>query len=254
MRWLVVVALALGGFALLARYVVVPLLFWRLAESCERPRYEVVRTLLTQSAGGRPLTVEVRRYEAYVVAEVNCPRGLSEQQRRRFGFQQVAGYIFGKNVRRKAGLVGRWLPRPVAVALGQDAEKISMTAPVQSETLTSPAGGEVETVVVSFTMPSKYRTVTDLPVPLNRNVTFRAVPSHYAAAVGFRGPPPSASKIVEMQLAIKAALADAGLRPARGRGTFVYQYHDPFATPRLLRWNEVVLLVEDGDIGQELVH
>jgi len=254
-RCALILFITLAGLALLARYVVAPLLFWRLAESCERPQHTVVGTLPLASADGKQaMKMQIRVYEPYLVAEVRLPKDISEAERRNLGFRQVAGYIFGSNIPRKPGVFGQTFPRMLAPS--DKSEKISMTAPVQSEMRRMPAKVSMkddtepaaDTAVVSFTMPSKYKSLSDLPVPLNRNVTLRAVEKHYAAVAGFRGPPPSAARIVQVQLAMENALAHAGVQLKRGSGPFLYQYHDPIATPSMLRWNEVVLLLEPQSV------
>lgn len=247
-RWLALVLVALGLLALAARYVVLPLLFWRFSERLERPTYEVVGSLEADGEDGRHWKMELRRYQPYLVAEVRLPRGMSEEQARASGFRQVAGYIFGGNLQRKR------LGAPGRVAVEREPEKIAMTVPVQQETNSmvgspSEAGcsavGDVrETMAVTFTMPSKYKSLAQLPVPTNRNVTLRAVPAHFVAAVGFRGRPPTPAKVASIRRAMEFSLAAAGVRPRRAHAAWVYQYHDPFATPRLLRWNEVVLPLE----------
>jgi len=251
-RWLLAVLFTSGVLALVARYLVVPLFYWRVAESCERPNYEVVGHLQAPVREGQPLEVELRRYEPYLVAEVQLPRGLSEEQRRALGFNQVAGYIFGGNLRRRAGPLGRW--GPTWMATEPEPEKIAMTAPLLTEvgtaTQLSATQEEAGPSVVSFTMPSMYKALNQLPVPTNQNVTLRAVPEHYAAVVGFRGPPPRAAKVAEMRTAMQEALEDAGLEPEEDRGVLVYEYHDPFLTPSLLRWNEVVLLVQPDGVEE----
>mmetsp|Transcript_97695 Transcript_97695/g.280682 ORF Transcript_97695/g.280682 Transcript_97695/m.280682 type:complete len:281 (+) Transcript_97695:79-921(+) len=257
-RCLAVLVLAGGALALAARYVVFPLFFWRLAEKCERPAFELLRTLDIRSADGRAYNLQLRLYEPYLVAEVRLPRGLSEQDQRSLGFRQVARYIFGGNLRRRTGLMGsRWAPRWMAA--GEESEEISMTAPVQTETALSArsfgeedpaadAASAADKVSVSFTMPSKYTSLRDLPVPSNPNITLRSVARHAAAAVGFRGPPPSPERVAALKSGMKIALQEIGLHPQRGHGAMVYQYHDPFATPNLLRWNEVVLLLAPSSL------
>jgi len=230
--------LLLTGVLLALRYVVIPLVFWRSAESCERPQHQVI-DVLDAKADGRNLRVEVRQYAPYLVAEVSVSPGLPDEQQRAEGFTQVAGYIFGGNLRRKSGLVGRWAPHWVATE--KEPEKIAMTAPVQSEAQPDGMSG---IATVSFTMPSKYRALNELPVPTNRNVTLRVVHEHFVAVAGFRGPPPTAEKVNEVHRAMLASVEQAGLQPLEGRGVQLYQYHDPFATPSLLRWNEVALVLD----------
>jgi len=241
-----------GLFAAAVRYVVAPLGFWRAAENCERPQHEVVMVMEIpdDEKPGKTLKVEFRRYEPYLVAEVELPAGLSEAERRSTGFQQVAGYIFGGNGRRRPGFLGKWLPARLAAS--KEVEKISMTAPVRTETAGEnlisyePLREEdAEIRGISFTMPSKYKSVSDLPIPLNRNVTLREVPEHFAAAVGFRGPPPSPERVLVVKQAILRLLEEQNVELVKKQGTMVYQYHDPFATPNMLRWNEVVVMIKD---------
>uniref|UniRef100_A0A7S1QNH0 SOUL heme-binding protein n=1 Tax=Alexandrium catenella TaxID=2925 RepID=A0A7S1QNH0_ALECA len=243
-RWLVTAALGVATLGMLSRYVVMPLLFWRRAESCERPEYAVVGSLSGQTLHGSKVAVELRRYESYLVAEVRVPEGLSKEEQQQVGFGQVARYIFGDNLRRRSGPLGRYFTV-------SEPEAIAMTAPVRQEL--APAvqmsmHEELsETALVSFTMPSKYQALYQLPVPKNSNVTLRVEPAHYSAAVGFRGPPPSAAKIAELRAAMNMAIENAGLEAEEERGMLVYQYHDPFATPNLLRWNELVIFLKpDG--------
>eukprot|EP00930_Biecheleria_cincta_P048396 TRINITY_DN33715_c0_g1_i1.p1 TRINITY_DN33715_c0_g1~~TRINITY_DN33715_c0_g1_i1.p1 ORF type:complete len:280 (-),score=36.47 TRINITY_DN33715_c0_g1_i1:424-1263(-) len=247
LRCLCILFSILGAVAGLGRYVVFPLLAWRLAERCERPHFELFGVLDARDQIGNHLRVELRHYSPYLVAEVRLPTGLTEQQQRTLGFRQVAGYIFGGNKRRAPGVLGRFAFR--SIAMGQEAEKIAMTVPVQQETASKPGDAALDRVaqtsVVSFTMPSRYQSLRDLPLPTNSNVTLRAVPEQYAAVIGFRGPPPKPEKVLALQSAIERSLQAAGIHPMRGRAALVYQYHDPFATPNILRWNEVVLLIED---------
>eukprot|EP00929_Paragymnodinium_shiwhaense_P079426 TRINITY_DN41340_c0_g1_i1.p1 TRINITY_DN41340_c0_g1~~TRINITY_DN41340_c0_g1_i1.p1 ORF type:complete len:273 (-),score=61.47 TRINITY_DN41340_c0_g1_i1:472-1290(-) len=243
----------LAGLAVLARYVVAPLMFWRLAENCERPAHTVVDTLQAEDSSGHILDIELRHYEQYLVAEVRLPEEFTPEQRRKEGFGQVAGYIFGKNRKRKGGLLGRYAPAIVGTEAAP--EKIAMTAPVQQETASTPGSpdkdGAGKTVVVSFPMPSKYQHPRDLPVPMNPNVTIRIVPAQDVAAVGFRGPPPEAARVAEIQMAMERALDAAGKTLLQdGRGAKVYQYHDPFATPNMLRWNEVALTLAPGALSK----
>jgi len=238
--------LAVVVLVLLARYVVLPLIAWRRAESCERPSYEALGSLAGETIHGSPLKVELRRYEPHLVAEVRVPKGLPEEEQRSLGFGQVASYIFGDNQRRRPGFLGRRL----AITEGEP-EPIAMTAPVQTElhpaVQKSASEEHAETSVVSFTMPSKYKAIHELPIPQNSNVTLRVVPGYYAAAVGMRGATPKSAKVSEVQGAIRRAVAGAGLKVDESTGVLLLQYHDPFATPSMLRWNEVALrLQEDG--------
>lgn len=252
-RWLLTALLGVAALGFLARYLVLPVLFWRRAEACERPEYTVLGSLPAETLHHSPVTVELRRYEPYLVAEVQVPAGLSEDEMQKLGFGQVAGYIFGDNLRRRSGFLGRYM-----AMTAEEPEPIAMTAPVQQELAHAQMSAHEESTkltAVSFTMPSKYKHLSQLPVPKNSNVTLRAVPEHYAAVVGFRGPPPKPAKVSDLRWAMRAALEAAGLERDHSRGVMVYQYHDPFATPNMLRWNEVVMLLHphglENLIGQK---
>ncbi len=74
---------------------------WRAANNLEKPSYTVVRRL-PMSPPSRGGTVEVRKYEPYLIAEttVNEP---SMRKAGAAGFGKCAGYIFGKNEPRTKG-------------------------------------------------------------------------------------------------------------------------------------------------------
>mmetsp|Transcript_26856 Transcript_26856/g.37478 ORF Transcript_26856/g.37478 Transcript_26856/m.37478 type:complete len:99 (-) Transcript_26856:338-634(-) len=84
----------------------------------------------------------------------------------------------------------------------------------------------------------------ELPVPLNKNVTLRQIPGHFLAVKKFSGPPPTEDKVETYRAEILDALSKNGLFPSIGK-TFVYQYHDPFATPNFLRKNEVAVAISE---------
>ena len=85
------------------------------AQAIEQPRYRVERVLEADS-------IEVRRYEPYIVAEVVVP-GPAEQAGNQ-GFSYLGGYIFGRNKgERKIAMTAPVVQTPQPV-------KIAMTAPV----------------------------------------------------------------------------------------------------------------------------
>mmetsp|Transcript_29279 Transcript_29279/g.66336 ORF Transcript_29279/g.66336 Transcript_29279/m.66336 type:complete len:267 (-) Transcript_29279:209-1009(-) len=241
-RWLLTALLGIVTLGMFARYVVMPMLAWTRAQSAERPMYTVVGSISSETLHGHAVPVELRHYETYLVAEVELPEGLSQDEQRKEGFGQVARYIFGDNLRRRSGLMGRWF-----AWTHKEGEQIAMTAPVQQElhpaVQASAHEEKHETAKVSFIMPSMYKAIHELPVPRNGNITLRAVPTHYAAVVGFRGAQPSPHKVAEYRFVIGKALEHQGLKVEESRGVMVYQYHDPIATPNMLRWNEVVIWV-----------
>ena len=203
--------------ALLAVRYSLGLYAWRLSEALEKPRYETLAQL--------PAGVELRRYEPYVVAEATIP-GQGMKKATSTGFRACAGYIFGGRNR-----VGS------RFAMKSGSRSMAMTAPVRME------GVGTETTKVSFVM-SKNETLRSLPTPTDAIVSLRQVPGHTAAFVRFSGPPPSEAKIARARSRVEAALEASGYAPQKNAPTLTYGYHDPFATPNILRRNEVGVYVE----------
>ena len=135
---------------------------WRVSELLERPKYSVVEKL--------PGGIEVRAYEAYVIAEATMKRTAMRQSMGP-GFGACAGYIFGgKN-------------RVRGVSLKRTSRSMSMTAPVRMEMSNA-------ATKVSFVM-SANETVRSLPVPTDASMALRQIKPHTAAFVRFSGKPPS---------------------------------------------------------------
>lgn len=189
---------------------------WRVSEKLEKPKYSVVETL--------PGGIEIRSYEAYVVAEATM-RDTPIKSATGRGFGACAGYIFGgKNKIR--GL------RPFAK---KESRSFSMTAPVRMEV-------SERATKVSFVMSAE-ETMRSLPVPTDALVSLRQIKPHTAAFVGFSGPPPSEERVARERRKLEDALATHGYAVLNADETLTYGYHDPFATPNLLRRNEVGLYV-----------
>jgi len=110
-----------------------------------------------------------------------------------------------------------------------------MTAPVRMEQ----AGGRC---AVSFVMAGNESLAT-LPKPTDGDVRLRNVPAHYACMSQFRGPPPTPEIVQRKRASVLGLLLKRGLEPLRGAETLTYGYHDPFATPNILRKNEVGVIV-----------
>ncbi|KXS14664.1 SOUL-domain-containing protein [Gonapodya prolifera JEL478] len=140
-------------------------------EHVEQPDYKVIYT--------SPHGFEVRQYPQLIVAEttyevVNGNYG--------GGFMTVAGYIFGKN-KKRGGSEGEKVAMTAPVLMEPNSsEKIAMTAPVLMEpnssekiAMTAPVmmDGTTTSMTMSFIMPSKYKTVEDLPEPLDPRVKLK---------------------------------------------------------------------------------
>lgn len=195
---------------------------WITENRLEQPTYSVVETL--------PGGIELRRYDAITIAETTIDGTLREAASN--GFRLCAGYIFGKNKPRNAGLL----------APAGQGEKMAMTAPVRQAVQSGRGGKKVK---VSFVM-SRSRPLNSLPIPRDAKVRLRTLAPHYAAFKKFSGPPPSDEKVAKMEADVRAALERTGgkIRPLANAETLVLGYHDPFAVPNFLRRNEVGLMIE----------
>jgi hypothetical protein len=149
--------------------------------SVESPEYEVLQ---------REGILELRRYAPYLTASVAVGAdGYNEAAYAAFNL--LAGYIFGNNT--EAGTIAMTAPVTSSRAPGT---KIAMTAPVTSERVRSTAleaatplctvrcAGEY---VVRFTMPSRFRSLAELPTPNDSRVYLDEVPEHLAVAARFGG-------------------------------------------------------------------
>ena len=202
--------LGLGRFA-------VGVFAWRTANALERPDYKTLQRL--------PGGVELRRYSPYLVAETTIE---AESMRKGTGkgFTRVAGYIFGRNKPKLKMAMTAPVRTSSSSSGSSEGTKMSMTAPVRTSSFGA-ADGCTRTRV-SFVMEKAYSRRT-APVPLDRSVRLRHVPSHTLAARTFSGPPPSEKRIERERCKLIDALKASGLRAADSE-TLVYGYHDPFVS------------------------
>jgi hypothetical protein len=180
----------------------------------ESPGYDVVR---------KDNQYEIREYEDYIVAEVEIDGDFDSALQR--GFRVLAGYIFGRNITKSH--INMTVPVTQQIA---GSEKIEMTAPVTSSPIE-----EGKKYIIAFTMPSKY-TLESLPESENRNIFFRKVTRHKAAALKF-------SDNLNSKLATrKAKDLENWLNEnkySRNSGFFFAQYNPPWI-PGIFRRNEVL--------------
>jgi hypothetical protein len=170
--------------------------------------------------------VELREYPPRLVAET-LVSGETEASARNAGFRRVAGYIFGDN--RRAEAVA--MTAPVVQARG---EPVAMTAPVVQA---SAADGGWR---IQFVMPSRYRTVEDLPAPNDPAVRIVSEPARRYAVRRFTGS--RAPTAVATQA--DALLRDAAAAGWTIRGQPVAWFYDPPWTIPFVRRNEVAAPVE----------
>mmetsp|Transcript_30204 Transcript_30204/g.73513 ORF Transcript_30204/g.73513 Transcript_30204/m.73513 type:complete len:254 (+) Transcript_30204:121-882(+) len=202
----------LGIFTLRAGFGI---LAWRSAEKLEKPSYKVI---------GKQDGVELRSYSPYVIAEV-VSNGNTMKKANSAGFRKIAGYIFGKN-RERTGFFKKAGPC-----------KMKMTAPVRTELAEKNTRKKYS---LSFVMSDKY-PLSKLPIPDDKSVKLRKIPAHFMAVKSFSGPPPDENTVAKFRADIMKVLNDNGISHSflSNDKTFLYQYHDPFATPNFLRKNEV---------------
>jgi len=168
--------------------------------------------------------LEVRRYDAHVVAEVSV-EGTAEDAGNR-AFRPLAGYIGGRN--RSGRSVA--MTAPVLQQAG-GGRRLAMTAPVLQREDDRPGAH-----VVAFVMPS-HETLETLPEPDDVAVTLRAVPVEFAAALRYSGRWTQAG-LQERVAQLRQAMTAAGLEAV---GPPRWARFNPPWTPWFLRRNEVVI-------------
>ena len=181
-------------FATLSLLIAVLLFAGHDAMALEEPAFEIIAEFNE---------FEIRRYEPYLVAEVDVASGNS-------AFRTLAGYIFGDN---------------------SDSKKMEMTAPVESRPA---AQGNLQTY--SFVMEKKY-TLDTLPEPEDKSIRILERRERIVAARRFSGRWTEAN--FQRQLdALQTALADNDIEisgPAEQA-----RYNSPFTLP-FMRRNEVIV-------------
>lgn len=176
----------------------------------DEPRYAVVRTYDV---------FEVRRYDAYLVAETTVRASAEEAGNQ--GFRALAGYIFGSN----KGARKIEMTAPVA----QTPTKIPMTAPVTQS-------ASADAYVIQFAMPSKW-TLETIPEPVDSSVTLRIMPARTLAVITYSGTW-SQSRYEEHLKKLQDALTQAELH---WNGDPVWARFDPPWKPWFMRRNEIWL-------------
>jgi hypothetical protein len=177
----------------------------------EEPAFDVERRLAE--------SIEIRRYGAYVVAEVVVP-GPAEKAGSQ-AFPILSGYIFGKN----QGARKLEMTAPVTQAAAP--VKMEMTAPVTQVAAS-------EGFVVQFVLP-KTVTLDTAPVPDDARVRLREVPAARVAVIRYSGFWTDAN-YERHRAKLEAALTAASLTAS---GPPVYSRYNPPFMPWFLRRNEI---------------
>ncbi len=184
------------------------------ASATEQPVYKVDQ--IAES-------LEVRKYESYVVAEVVVDA--SDEEAEDHAFSMLAGYIYGQN----KGDLKIELITPVMQTLMP--ERLVLAAPAIQ-------GRGHDALLVRFMMPKAY-SLSTLPEPLDPRVKLREVPSQRVAVIQYSGSW-SQSNYDEHLEDLKQNLAKSGLA---AQGEPIFARYDSSFTPWFLRTNEIWLKV-----------
>ena len=205
-------------FRKLAQTAVLLFGFQASAMAIEEPNYEIIES---------SEDFELRRYEPYLIAEVDVSGGMNKAGNS--AFRILAGYIFGDN----EAATEMAMTAPVESRSADRGEKMSMTAPV-----TSTRSGSDDQTTVAFVMEEGY-SIETLPVPNDQRIRIREVPERLMAVRRYSGRWTDANYEKQKGLLIES-LSEATLdivgEPILAR------YNSPFSLP-MVRRNEVMLEV-----------
>lgn len=196
------------------------LLVTQTAMAIEEPEYEVV---------AEREDYEIRRYDPYIVAEVDVDGDRSAAGNR--AFRILAGYIFGDNEPgEKMQMTAPVESRPEATGT-----RMQMTAPVEARAADAAEDG----YTYAFVMERRY-TLATLPKPRDPRIRLVERPQRMLAARRYSGRWTDANDAAE-EAALLAALAADGV-PTAGQ-PMLARYNPPF-TPWFMRRNEVLVEVD----------
>ncbi|RDX68884.1 Heme-binding-like protein, chloroplastic [Mucuna pruriens] len=172
----------------------------------ESPKYQVLR---------RTANYEVRQYDPFIVVETNGDK-LSGST----GFNDVAGYIFGKN---------------------STTEKIPMTTPV----FTQANDADLSKVSIQIVLPLDKETES-LPNPNQETVRLRKVEGGIAAVMKFSGKP-TEDIVREKEKTLRSNIIKDGLKPQLG--CLLARYNDPGRT-----WTFIMILCQEHELMRNEGH
>lgn len=190
--------------------------FSGVAVATEQPKYEVL-----EQHGN----VELRRYQAILIAETWVDGSMSEASGR--AFRVLADFIFGNNTAAAGNSQDIAMTSPVTMQ--PQSQDIAMTSPVTMQE----NDGRWR---VHFVMPSEY-TYATLPKPNNADVHIRQVPVTQYAVVSFSGFAGD-SKSSQIATELLAWMQANGLTPIGSPS--VARYDPPWRLP-FMRRNEIMI-------------
>jgi hypothetical protein len=169
---------------------------------------------------------EIRRYGAYIVAEIDVDGSMSETGST--AFRALAGYIFGKNTSSEKMV----MTAPVETQPKTDGVRMQMTAPVESHPAEEAPGRHT----YAFVMERKY-TLQTLPRPVDSRIRLVTRPERTMAVRKYTGGWSESRYIAERDTLLSAL--DANGVAARGE-PILARYDGPM-TPWFMRRNEVMV-------------
>lgn len=167
----------------------------------ETPKYQILK---------RTADYEVRKYEPFIVVDTKGDKLTGSS-----GFNNVTGYIFGKNTR---------------------AEKIPMTTPVFTEM----KDGNSSQVHIQIVLPLE-RQLSELPEPLLEGVKLKKAEENIAAVTKFSGKPIEEA-VLEKENFLRSSLIRDGIWPKPG--CMLARYNDPGRTWSFIMRNEVLIWLD----------
>ncbi|XP_061992990.1 uncharacterized protein LOC133710870 [Rosa rugosa] len=168
----------------------------------ETPKYEILK---------RTANYEVRKYSPFIVVE-----GSVDKLSGSAGFNDVTGYIFGKNSKM---------------------EKIPMTTPVFTEA----SDAEFSKVSIKVCLPLD-KDLSSLPDPNAETISLKKMEEGIAAVTKFSGKP-TEDVVREKEKLLRASLIRDGLKPKAG--CMLARYNDPGRTWSFILRNEVLIWLEE---------
>ena len=168
-------------------------------------------------------SIEIRRYEPMLIAEVEIPGARKEAIKD--GFRILADYIFGNN---------KIKPHNTKYD-NQEVTKIPMTAPVQQQWIDN-------SWLISFIMPAEY-DIDSLPEPVNKDIKIKKIESKDFVVIRFAGFG-SDSNIEKHKIILLDYIKDNNIKY---HGSPKYAFYNPPWTLPIMRRNEVMFEIEMSD-------
>jgi hypothetical protein len=172
----------------------------------EQAKYKVVKKMEN---------FEIRQYEPHIRIEVEMD---SNEYTDGSKFMDLGGYIFGKNKSKDTGLK----------------QNIAMTAPVITEKVE-------DKLRMCFVLPSEFKSIEELPVPINPNVKFRKVQEDDLIAVKTFSGINYESTVNQQAEELKKELKENSLE-ITDQNHILMRYNPPICLP-FMRTNEVAFKI-----------